>query len=301
MCGAKWKSCECPWFNYDTVEADRILHMEMPRESPRFPARPTVELPLHPPRDGRAGAPALRPQTYAEELLFRRIQQEDDERYARGLQNWREDERDDDFQEGFGDITSLGNAAGHFMNDDFRPRPRNHTVPQPPLAHGPAMPIDPAPTYDRTDYVHGVNRARGVRASSLTRLADRFTARPPPPLPTAATMPLPSMPHTMGPPGLAPGPQIRRGTAEITEIGIRSMDRPTGRVVRPVVYEEPEDMTRGAHPQVRKQHVREPPKGPLSSALAGLTAGGSYKNRVHEWRMYVGGNGMMEPPAELAS
>lgn len=301
MCGAKWKSCECPWFNYDTVEADRVLHMEAPRESPRFPARPTVEMPLNPPREGRVGAPGLRPQTYAEELLFRRIQQEEDERYARGLQNWREDERDDDFQEGFGDITSLGNAAGHFMNDDFRPRPRNHVVPQPPLAHGPAMPIDPAPMYDRTDYVHGVNRARGVRASSLTRLADRFTARPPPPMPTAATMPLPSMPPAMGPPGLAPGPQIRRGTAETADIGVRSIDRPTGRVVRPAVYEEPEDMAEAQHPKVRKQHVRESSKGPLSSALAGLTAGGSYKNRVHEWRMYVGGNGMMEPPAEIAS
>lgn len=54
-------------------------------------------------------------------------------------------------------------------------------------------------------------------------------------------------------------------------------------------------------PVIRKQPIHEPPKGPLSSALAGLTAGGSYKNRVHEWRMYVGGNGMMEPPAEIAS
>lgn len=278
--------------------------MQDPRDNPR-PARPTVELPLNPQREGQSGGHGLRPQNYGEEMLFRRIQQEQDERYARGLQDWREDERDDDFQEGFGDITSLGNAAGHFLNDDFRPRPRNIVVPQHHPPHAPAVPIETVPMFDRTDYVHGVNRARGVRASSLTRLADRFNARPPPPLPTAATMPLPNMTPAMGPPGLAPGPQIRRHTVEPADIGARSVERPTGRIVRPVIYDEPEEIMGAPHPKtvpmVRKQHVREPPKGPLSSALAGLTAGGSYKNRVHEWRMYVGGNGMMEPPAEIAS
>lgn len=265
-------------------------------------------MPFSPGREGRPGGRGLRPQNRAEEELFRRLQLEEDERYARGLQDWREDERDDDFQEGFGDITSLGNAAGHFLNDNFRPRMRNIVVPQHPPPHAPPIPIDPAPIFDRTDYVHGVNRARGVRASSLTRLADRFTARPPPPpLPTAATMPLPSMTPAMGPPpGLAPGPQIRRHTVEPAEIGTRAVERPNGRILRPIFYEEPEEMM-GAPPHtktvpvVRREHVREPPKGPLSSELAGLTAGGSYKNRVYEWRMYVGGNGMMEPPAEIAS
>lgn len=274
-------------------------------EIPRFPARPTVDIPLNPHRGGRPGEPGLRPQNYEEELLFRRIQQEQDERYARSLQDWREDERDDDFQEGFGDITGLGNAASHFLNDDFRPRMRNIGGSQPPPPHAPAIPIDPAPMFDRTGYVHDVNRARGVRANSMTRLADRFNARPPPPMPTAATMPLPSMPPAIGPPGLAPGLPIRRHTAETAETGVRSVERPSGRIVRPIVYEEPEQMIDALHansiPMVHKQHAREPPKGPLSSALAGLSAGGSYKNRVHEWRMYVGGNGMMEPPAEIDS
>lgn len=274
---------------------------------PRFPARPTVDMPETPLGEGRPGAPRMRPQNYEEELLFRRITQEQDERYARRLQDWREDERDDDFREGFGDITALGNAAGHFLNDDFRLRPR---VPQPPP---PPPPLDPSPMFDRApaaagDYVHGVNRARGVRATSMSRLADRFTARPPPPppLPTAATMPLPAVV------GLAPGPQIRRHTVEATETGARTVERPSGRVVRPVVYAEPEEMMTGGagpppqpHPQavpvIRKQHVREPPKGPVLSALAGLSKGGSYGSRVEEWRMYVGGGGIMEPAAEIAS
>lgn len=30
-CGLKWKSCNCPWFNYDTVERDRLNHMNIPQ------------------------------------------------------------------------------------------------------------------------------------------------------------------------------------------------------------------------------------------------------------------------------
>lgn len=30
-CGLKWKSCNCPWFNYDTVERDRLNHMNVPQ------------------------------------------------------------------------------------------------------------------------------------------------------------------------------------------------------------------------------------------------------------------------------
>ena len=30
LCGLKWRTCECPWFNYETVEADRLAHMHVP-------------------------------------------------------------------------------------------------------------------------------------------------------------------------------------------------------------------------------------------------------------------------------
>lgn len=273
------------------------------------PVRPTVDIALTPPRGGRPGGPLRRPQTYEEEILYRHLQQEQDEQYARHLQDWREDERDNDFREGFGDITALGNATGHFLNDDFRLRGHKIAPPQHhPPPNAPTVPSEAAPMFDRapaSDYVHDVSRARGVRASSLTRLADRFTMRGPPPLPTASTMPAPALTAAMG---LMPGPQIRRNTVETGEVSTRTTaERPAARVVmRPVVYDEPEEITVGQHPKpvpvVRKQHVREPPKGPvLSSALAGLTKGGSYQNRVHEWRMYVGGGGCTEPAAEIAS
>lgn len=261
MCGRKWKSCDCPWFNYETVEADRLQHLQVP--SP-FPARPTVDIPRTPPRDGSR----RRPHPYEEERLFRHDQLEQDGRLARHLQDWREGDRDDDFREGFGDITALGNAAGHFMNEDFRLRPRGggniipvavpHPNPQQQQQQQQPQPPPPVPTVSLAvdhpvagDYVHGVNRARGVRANSMTRLAERFVARPPPPpLPTAATMPLPhthtntmAMPHHPPLPPLAPGPQIRRHTVETGEVlGSRTVERPSGRVVRPVVYAEPEEM-----------------------------------------------------------
>lgn len=303
MCGTKWKSCECPWFTSEAVEADRLQHMQIP--SP-FSARRSFDNPHTPPR--------RRPQTYEEELRFRHDQLEQDSRLARHLQDWREGDRDDDFREGFGDITALGNAAGHFMNEDFRLRPVAVPHPQPPppphASAGPLLVDHPV----AGDYVHGVNRARGVRANSMTRLAERFVARPPPPpLPTASTMPLP-LPHqhsTMPPPPghLAPGPQIRRHTVETGEmLGSRTVERPSGRVVRPVVYAEPEEMMMmtpagggGLHshpmkaaPVVRKQHVRELPKGPVASAQAGLSKGGSYGGRVQEWLMYVDRGGILK-------
>lgn len=264
----------------------------------RLGDRTTVELPPSPWREGR---PVLRsrPQNYEEELTYRRLQEEQDEAYARRLQYSRP--FDDDLVGGFGDINGIGNAAGHFMNEDFRSRPRNIAVaPQPPPP--PPMPLDPAPmVFERPqqagDYVQGVNRARGVRANSMTRLADRFNADlrssptrpthahragPPPPLQKSATMPLP----TMAPPPLAPGPPARRHAAE--EIGMRSVERPSGRITRPVVYEEPEDIAPPQGMAVRKQHVKDPPRTPKQSAMAGLTGDERYRGRVDEWRRYVG-------------
>lgn len=287
----------------------------------------TVELPPSPRRESR---PYLRsrPLNYEEELSDRRLQEERDEAYARHLQHNRD--FDDDFVGGFGDVNGIGNAAGHFMNEDFRPRarPRNIAVPpQPPpppaAPHPPPMPPEPAPmVFERPqqagDYVQGVNRARGVRATSMTRLADRFNAdlrssptRPthaprvgrPPPLQPSATMPPPAM---APPPALAPGPPIRRHATE--EIGMRSVERPSGRITRPVVYEEPEERSmegpsrRIARPVVyeepediapphgmtiRKQHVKDPPRTPRQSAMAGLTGDERYRGRVDEWRRYV--------------
>jgi hypothetical protein len=302
ICGARWKTCDCSWFNYDPSEDDRLDHMQIPlalRE--RFVVRPAAEMPPSPTRQARPGpgmtafsGPRMRPQQY------------DDEAYARRLSNYQESEGgpEDDFLGGFGDIHGLGNAAGHHMNDNFRPRPRQLAVPEPPQPSPlPPMALDSAPGFDRSapgDYVFDVNRARGVRAASLGRLADRFNTdlrqgpvQRPPPLPTAATMPLPTMVSAM-PPGHASVP-VRRYTGEPGDIfederarprsgGTRSAERVAvgGRTARPVFHEEPEDML--AHGAPLKQHIRDPPR---ASNLAGLTGSGRGADRVFEWATHV--------------
>ncbi|KAK7721417.1 hypothetical protein SLS64_001713 [Diaporthe eres] len=246
-------------------------------------------------------------QLYEGELQRRMLQEDRDEAYARRLQNWQESEDgpEDDFLGGFGDIHGLGNAASHHMNDNFRPRPRHIVAPEPPRPSPlPPMTLDVAPGFDRTapgDYVLDVNRARGVRAASLGRLADRFNtdlrqgpAHRPPPLPTAATMPLPAMVSAMSPGHV--GVPIRRHTVETGDMydddrsrprssGMRPVERVavSGRTARPVFHEEPDDMlTPGV--QAVKQHTRDPPK---ASNLAGLTGSGRGADRVFEWRTHV--------------
>lgn len=315
ICGARWRTCNCSWFNYDPMEDDLLENMQIPLPvRDRFGVRPAVDMPPSPTRQARPApgisafpGPRPRSQHYEDELHLRRSQegQGRDEAYARRLQNYQESEDgpEDDFLGDFGDIHGLGNAAGHHMNDNFRPRPRHVVAPEPPRPSPlPPMTLDPAPGFDRAapgDYVLDVNRARGVRAASVSRLADRFNTDHrqgpvyrPPPLPTAATMPL--LASAM-PPGHAVVP-IRRHTVETGDVydddrsrprsgGTRSAERVAagGRTARPVFHEEPEDMLTHGVPAV-KQHIRDPPK---ASNLAGLTGSGRGADRVREWRTHV--------------
>ncbi|KAI9736260.1 MAG: hypothetical protein M1834_001146 [Cirrosporium novae-zelandiae] len=105
ICGAKWKTCDCPWFNYDTVEQDRLLHMNVPHA-----------------RQVHANDPAAAnaPHAYHEELDRRRDQEARDEALARRLQGFGDDEDDTLAPENVnGNIIGIGNAAGHFLNQDF--------------------------------------------------------------------------------------------------------------------------------------------------------------------------------------
>ncbi|TVY33371.1 E3 ubiquitin-protein ligase [Lachnellula occidentalis] len=110
ICGLKWKSCNCPWFNYDAVEADRLQHMQVPE-----PVR-NEEAPPPPHRLQRPRRP--RPNTYYEEINNRRRQERLDEEMARRLQTVSIGD-DLDYQGGIGDIHGIGNGADHFMNQDY--------------------------------------------------------------------------------------------------------------------------------------------------------------------------------------
>lgn len=106
ICGLKWKTCNCPWFNYEAVENDRLLHMRIPGDT---------FLPI--PRRGE-----VRIRTYDDEINDRRRQGRADEILARRLQGLEIGDRnfDDDYNGGIGDVMGIGNGAGHFMNESFR-------------------------------------------------------------------------------------------------------------------------------------------------------------------------------------
>ncbi|KAF6221675.1 hypothetical protein HO133_001643 [Letharia lupina] len=96
ICGLKWKTCDCPWFNYEAVEADRLIHMNVPQI-----------------RRAPIGNPA---RGYQEELDRRRDQELRDEAFARRIQILGLD--------GEADLIDLDNApyvnaAPHRTNEDW--------------------------------------------------------------------------------------------------------------------------------------------------------------------------------------
>ena len=80
ICGLRWKTCDCPWFNYEAVENDRLQHMNVPQ------AR----------RVHANGGGADLPLGYQEELERRREQEQRDEALARRVQVLGLDDDDDD-------------------------------------------------------------------------------------------------------------------------------------------------------------------------------------------------------------
>jgi len=306
ICGTKWKNCECPWFNFDAVESDRLEHMQdpfQPRAGPFEPGRPSARA-VGP----RAGMGAVmgagmrpRPQTFQEEMISRRLQEQLDDDLARRLNVWGSfDEPRDEYRGDVGNTVGLGNQAGHFMNDDYRRRPENIIVPPPP--HTPMAPPPPPPhgsPFERqnsgTDYLSGVNRARGVRASSMERrLADRFstdhrtnpghrpTAPPPPPgLPMMPTMPTAPAP----PPAVPPGVSLsRRHTMEDSLYNNPRSARSPDHVVVPTRRSRRGYDAEPLPPSDRRRRKDEPVR---MSTLAGLGGPGRGMNRVFEWAHHV--------------
>ncbi|KAI9845583.1 MAG: hypothetical protein M1837_004680 [Sclerophora amabilis] len=109
ICGAKWKSCECPWFNYEQIQAHEGLnHFNVPGP---------IRVVRHRMNNVNNEAPPEIPRNYEDELERRRRQEERDEAMARRLQLLGID--DDDFVGGHGEPFGVGNAQDHFMNQDY--------------------------------------------------------------------------------------------------------------------------------------------------------------------------------------
>lgn len=161
ICGLKWKSCNCPWFNYEAVEADRLNHMQVPEGADQEQRPHRVRRP--------------RPNNYNDEINQRRRQERADEELARRLQRATmvdDDDDDGDYQGGIGDIHGLGNGAGHFMNQDYIRAAHN-------ILTG---------TYDQAtvaaNYVMGLAQARGAPPPPGQRRAGQpYPVAQPPPRP----------------------------------------------------------------------------------------------------------------------
>lgn len=138
ICGAKWKSCDCPWFNYTSLpHPDRLNGMRVPEPVQVLYRR---VFPAAGPMTGEgANAPQgrlerrLRPgpmpeQTYQQEMDARREQERADEELARRMQfaNLADEgvgeggDRPSPHSQGADRETwGIGNQAGHFLNENF--------------------------------------------------------------------------------------------------------------------------------------------------------------------------------------
>ena len=87
ICGSKWKSCDCPWFNYrDLPDPDRLTNMRVPEEI-RVVYRRVMDAAGIPVQAAPAAAMQARRQpTYNDELDQRRRQERLDADLARRLQ-----------------------------------------------------------------------------------------------------------------------------------------------------------------------------------------------------------------------
>lgn len=132
VCGAEWKTCDCPWFNYNNLpNPDALNDMRVPepiqmiyrhvfRDAVGPMPPPPAPAPAHAHRAARGPLPEV---TYQQELDARRRQERLDADLARRLQlQTLIDPEDGILPRRRGndiDLIGLGNAARNFMNDDF--------------------------------------------------------------------------------------------------------------------------------------------------------------------------------------
>lgn len=276
ICGLKWKTCNCPWFNFETVEADRLNHMRVPDRVPD------------------------RYRTYDEEISDRRRQEQRDERLARRLQRLHIQDPEDfdtDYQGGIGDILGIGHAPDHFMNQDYVRT--THNIIGGNMGHADLaadymfsrenapVPGPPGPRIIRT-----TERYPTVLPWSPERRARRSIAEVPPPVPmpvirrqsvrppewerggergvrSSITMPLPDPEERMG---------LRRSRTDYAVQAARQAPQILERGSRDIPRTRARDREREYHSASATTSL---------SSLAGLD-GGKGCGRVDAWRAHVG-------------
>ena len=95
LCAARWKTCDCPWFNYshtnvDAFGVDRLMHMRVPRAPVPILRRRATDPPFVPARvehvHFQSHTDDSGHRTYRDEMDARRRQEAADEALARHLQ-----------------------------------------------------------------------------------------------------------------------------------------------------------------------------------------------------------------------
>lgn len=140
VCAKEWKTCDCPWFNYDNAgnppgafNPDLLNGWNIPepihilyRQVFQAAADAIPPPPAPPARAGAGRANRARPPpevTYQQEMDQRREQERADADLARRLQFasiWDDEDGERPRRRNGGDeLLGLGNAARHFLNDDF--------------------------------------------------------------------------------------------------------------------------------------------------------------------------------------
>lgn len=311
ICGVKWKGCDCPWFNDGGFQGDFLEHMNVPVPQIRGDLRDILDgdgPPAPSELRGQGQHPATmalparpRPRSYQEEMLLRRLQEQRDADVARHLQYSDDYYEEHDTMGGVGDVQGVGNAAGHYMNDDYRRGGRFRA----------AMPPPRATTVDRgADYVTDVGRARGGRGDSMERrLADRLSeARSGMGMrPGMAPMPPPMRSPPRSPP-MGPAADMGIGMGMGMGMGMGAAPAPPGRGLRQHSIEQelyngaahtprPERVVGGRIPRAYEDEAevhsprsrrRAREERPRSSDMAGLSGhGGQGMNRVSQWRSFV--------------
>ena len=293
VCAAKWKNCDCPWFNYDSD--DQLEDMNVPTPVSRreqrngFPDDSTSRREV---RESPRARP--RPRQYDEDAPYRRPKASSDEAATRRMHAFGDDYDVYDPMGGVGDIVGIGNNAGHYMNDHYR-----RGVPEGPPGR---------PAFGRSNsargYVAGVSKARGFRGGSMeARLADRFSdsrqgpgpimeapAPPPPPGPPHMSTTIMPPPMGMPPPLMPSGPPLAMTDRLYDMRGI---------IVERDPNEYGDEDSYGSHSsRGRKGYRSRGTDTPKSSTLAGLSGRGVGMGRVDVWRKFVEPG---DPEGEIAA
>jgi hypothetical protein len=311
LCGSKWKSCDCEWFNFEPIDDVNDYRPGPGQLDDIFDSD---------------DAPPTRARTYSQQMRRRRAQEHHDQELARRMQydmsldqESEEDEDDDDYgmSGAAPDSVGLGIAPGHhdnYRNNTGRHRTRLHGSPVS-YEHGrrgSGHRTPPRSLYDRGGYVTEVNKQRGLRGSERgdsmeRRLADRLSEQrmssgpsshmgafvpphmspmmsqpvpPPPPMgpyQPPVRMPMGSMPMANSPPMMAAPPHHAFGSFPPHQQG------PV-----PAYHHQ-------SHSRVGKPDYEVQPRTSSMAAGLGSQSGGS--NRVAQWMTHV----VSGPPEEKVS